>query len=41
MRASVDSGPRLRDLKMISPPGSGKTMLAKRLPTILTIHATA
>ena len=35
MRASVDYGSRLRDLKMIGPPGSGKTMLAKRLPTIL------
>jgi predicted ATPase with chaperone activity len=35
MRASVDSGRRLRDLQLIGPPGSGKTMLAKRLPTIL------
>jgi predicted ATPase with chaperone activity len=40
MRASVDSGRRLRDLLMIGSPGSGKTMLAKRLPTIPTFHAT-
>jgi predicted ATPase with chaperone activity len=26
---------------MVGPPDSGMTMLAKRLPTFLTVHATA